>query len=91
MSVEQYSAEFLKLSWYAPHLIPDKQTKAERFLGILTPRIKERIAFLDINNYTKMVQTTSIAERGIKEAVADYMNRKRSMSSGTPPPPPPSK
>jgi hypothetical protein len=45
------------------------------------------IAFLDITNYTKMVHTATIAEKGIREVVVDYVNRKRSMSSGAPPPP----
>jgi hypothetical protein len=49
------------------------------------------LAFLNITNYTKMVQTATIAKRGIKKAVVNYVNMKRSMSSGAPHPPPPSK
>jgi hypothetical protein len=45
------------------------------------------LAFLNITNYTKMVQTATIAKRGIKKAVVNYVN----MSSGAPHPPPPSK
>jgi hypothetical protein len=89
MSVEQYSAEFLKLLRYAPHFIPDEQTKAKRFLGGLSPRIKERIVFLYITSYTKMMHTATFTEKGIKEAAVDYVNRKRSMSMGAPPSPPP--
>jgi hypothetical protein len=74
-------AELLKLSRYSPHLIPDEKTKAERFLDSLMLRIKERIAFLDITSYTKMVHTTTIVERGIKEAVVDYVNRKHPSST----------
>jgi hypothetical protein len=88
MLVEQYLDEFLKLPRYAPYLIPDEQTKVERFLNSLTPRFKENIAFLDITSYTKMVHTATIAEQGIKEVVADYVNRKQSMSTGAPLPPP---
>jgi hypothetical protein len=91
MLVEQYSAKFLKLSRYAPHLIPDKQTEAERFLDGLTPRIKERITFVDITSYTDIVHTATITEREIKEVAANYVNRKQSMSSRAPPPPPPPK
>lgn len=87
MSIEQYSDEFLKLLRYAPYLILGEQTKAERFLSSLTQRIKERIAFLDITSDTKMVHTATIAEQGIKEAVADYVNKKQSISIGAPPPP----
>jgi hypothetical protein len=65
MTVEQYSAEFLKLSRYAPHLIPNEETKAERFRDGLTPRIRERIIFLEVTNYFKMVHTATMAEKGI--------------------------
>jgi hypothetical protein len=46
MSIEQYSAEFLRLSRYAPDLIPDEVAKIERFRDGLSPRILERIIFL---------------------------------------------
>jgi hypothetical protein len=51
MSVVQYADEFLKLSRYAPHLIPDEETKAERFRDGLSPQIREKIDFLEITNY----------------------------------------
>jgi hypothetical protein len=70
MSVEQYSAEFQKFSRYAPHLIPDEQTKAERFRDGLSPRILERIIFLKVTDYVDMVHTTTIVEKGIREATA---------------------
>jgi hypothetical protein len=38
-----------------------------------------------------MVRTATIVEQVIREAAADYVNRKRSMSTGAPPPPLPSK
>ncbi|XP_062147761.1 uncharacterized protein LOC133856727 [Alnus glutinosa] len=38
-----------------------------------------------------MVHTATIVEQGIKEATADYVNRKQSMSIGASPPPAPSK
>jgi hypothetical protein len=84
MSVEQYSAEFQKFSRYAPHLIPDEQTKAERFRDGLSPRILERIIFLKVTDYVDMVHTTTIVEKGIREATAYYINRKRSLSFWSP-------
>jgi hypothetical protein len=51
MSVKQYVDEFLKLSRYALHLIPDEETKAKRFCDDLSPRIREKIAFLEITDY----------------------------------------
>jgi hypothetical protein len=88
MSVEQYSAEFLKLSWFAPHLIPNKETKAKRFRNGLSPRIRERIDFLKIINYFKMVHSATIVEKGIREAIANYVNRKWALFAGALPPPP---
>jgi hypothetical protein len=41
MTMEQYSAEFLRLSRYAPYLIPDEEIKVEKFRGGLAPLILE--------------------------------------------------
>jgi hypothetical protein len=67
------------LSRYAPILIPDDRAKAEKFLDGLSARIKERIAILEIKEYSKAVHTAMIAEQAIKEAVAEYVQKKRSM------------
>lgn len=91
MSVEQYSAEFQKLSRYAPHLIPDEQTKAKGFHDGLLPRILEWVIVLNVTNYTEMVHVATMAEKGIREAAPDYMNRKWMKSAGSLPPLPPSK
>jgi hypothetical protein len=91
MTVERYAAEFQKLSRYAPYLIPDEETKAERFRDGLSARIRERIIYLNITSYVEMVHTATLAERGIREAAAEYASKKRTMSSGTFSPPPPPK
>lgn len=79
MTIEQYSTKFIELSKFAPNLIPNEETKAERFLDGLLLRIREKISFLEIKECTMMVNMTMIADRGIKEAAADYTERKRSM------------
>jgi hypothetical protein len=61
MSVEQYSAEFQKLSRDAPHLIPDEETKAERFRDGLSPQILERIIFLGGYNAPTTHKSFSVA------------------------------
>jgi hypothetical protein len=58
-------AKFLKLSRYAPHLIPNEETKIERFRDGLSPRILERIIFLKVTDYAEMVHIATIAEKGI--------------------------
>jgi hypothetical protein len=87
MSVEQYSAEFLKLFRYAPRLILVEETKIERFRDGLSPRILERVICFKVTDYADMVHIATMAEKGIKNEVADFVNKKRSMSSGAPPPP----
>jgi hypothetical protein len=84
MPAEQYLVEFLKLSSYAPHLIPDEQTKAERFRDGLSPWILEQIIVLKVADYAEMVHVFTVAEEGIREAAANYMNRKRLLSLGPP-------
>jgi hypothetical protein len=83
MSVEQYSAEFLRLSRYAPYLITNEGIKVKKFRGGLAPRILERVIFVKVANYSEMVHVSTMAEIGIKTVAADYMSRKRSMSAGT--------
>jgi hypothetical protein len=89
MSVEHYLAEFQKLSRYAPNLVPDEETKAKRFCDGLTPRILERIIYLKVTDYTDMVHTATMAEKGIQIAATYFISRKRSASTGAPLPPPP--
>ena len=80
MTVAQYSTKFIELSRYAPTFIPNDRAKAEKFLDGLSARIKERIAILEIKEHSKAVHTTMIAEQAIKEAAAEYVQKKRSMS-----------
>jgi hypothetical protein len=82
MTVERYAAEFQKLSRYAPYLILDEETKAERFRDGLIACIRERIIFLRYPSYVEMVHTATMAEKGIREAAAKYASKKRTMSSG---------
>jgi hypothetical protein len=66
MSVEEYSTEFMRLSRYAPHLVPDKESKVERFRDSLSPRILERFIFLKVVDYTEMVHVATMTEKGIR-------------------------
>jgi hypothetical protein len=79
MTVEQYSAKFTELARFATNLIPDEESKAERFENGLNPRIKERVMCLEIKDYVRLVDVASIAERGMRETSAAYEQKKRSM------------
>jgi hypothetical protein len=79
MTVEQYSFRFMELAKFAANLISDEESKAERFKKGLNPRIKERVICLEIKDYAKMVEVALLAERGIRESVATYDLKKRSI------------
>jgi len=70
MTVEQYSARFIELARFAANLIPDEESKAERFENGLNPRIRERVICLEIKDYARLVEVASLAERGIRELAA---------------------
>jgi hypothetical protein len=76
MTVEQYFARFIELARFAANLIPDKESKAERFEHGLNPSIKERVICHEIKDYARLVEVASLAERGIGETAAVY-NLKR--------------
>jgi hypothetical protein len=79
MTVEQYSAKFLELSRFAPNLVPDEESKAERFENCLNPRIKGKVICHEIKDFTKLVDVASLAERSLNDAVAAFARKKRPM------------
>jgi hypothetical protein len=85
MTVEQYSARFMELARFAANLIPDEETKAERFENGLNPRIRERVVCLEIKDYARLVEVASLAERGMRESAATYELKKRSKQQITRP------
>jgi hypothetical protein len=63
MTVEQYSAKFMEFSMFDLSLVPDKETKVERFQNGLNPRIKEKVICHKIKDFTELVDVASLAER----------------------------
>jgi hypothetical protein len=78
MSVDQYSARFMELARFALNLIPDEESKAERFENGLNPQVKERVLCHEIKDYARLVEVASLAERGIRESAAAYDMKKQS-------------
>jgi hypothetical protein len=72
MTVEQYSAKFIELARFATNLIPDEESKAEQFENGLNLRIKERVICHDIKDYARLVEVSSLAEKGIRKTGATY-------------------
>jgi hypothetical protein len=72
MTVEQYSSRFIELARFGLNLIPDEESKVERFENGLNPRIKERVMCHEIRDFVKLVDIASVAERGMRESFAAY-------------------
>ncbi|KAF5459644.1 hypothetical protein F2P56_019576 [Juglans regia] len=62
MTAGQYSALFIELGMFAPHLIGTKKMQARKFQDGLQPRIWNQIAWLQIKNFQELVNVVSIAE-----------------------------
>jgi hypothetical protein len=82
MTVELYSARFMELARFTANLIPDEESKVERFENGLNPRIKERVICHEIKDYARLVEVASLAERGIRESATAY-NLKRRLKQET--------
>jgi hypothetical protein len=82
MTVEQYFARFIDLARFAANLIPDEESKAERFENGLNPRIKEIVICLEIKDYARLVEVASLTEKEILETTAAY-NLKRKQKQQT--------
>jgi hypothetical protein len=65
------------LARFAANLIPDEESKAERFENGLNPRIKERVICHEIKDYARLVEVSSLTERGIRESAAAYDLKRR--------------
>lgn len=68
----------MELAKFAANLIPNEESKVERFENGLNPRIMERVICLEIKDYARLVEVASLAERGIRESTAAYDLKKRS-------------
>jgi hypothetical protein len=72
MTIEKYSARFMELARFAANLVPNEESKVERFKNGLNPRVKERVMCLEIKDYARLMEVASIAERGIREFAVAY-------------------
>lgn len=68
---------------FSLNLVPNEETKAERFQEGLHPRIRDRVACLEIKKFTKLVNVAAIAERGHRDYVATRELKKRFMPQVT--------
>ncbi|KAJ8619853.1 hypothetical protein MRB53_028382 [Persea americana] len=55
MTVAEYEAKFSELARYAPHLIPDEASKADKFEKGLRPILMKQVAGFELEDYDKLV------------------------------------
>ncbi|XP_057982285.1 uncharacterized protein LOC131167481 [Malania oleifera] len=77
-----YAAKFLKLSRFAPSMVPDEYQKARWFERGLNNRIHEHMTLLKIQNFT-MVEKATIVELSLQRGTEASERRKTPASSGS--------
>ena len=66
MTVEQYAAKFIKLSHFAPYLIPDESKKVKKFREGLNGRIRLLIIASGVDTFTEAVKRAMSLEEDFK-------------------------
>ena len=74
--VELYAAKFMELARFAINLVPNDESMAERFQEGLLPWIRDKVACLEIKDFTKLVSVASITEKGHNDKEAIRESRK---------------
>ena len=77
LTVELYAAKFMELARFAINLVPNDESMAERFQEGLLPRIRDKVACLEIKDFNKLVNVAFIAEKWQNDKEATRENRKR--------------
>jgi hypothetical protein len=62
----------LNYQGFGLNLIPNEETKGERFENSLNPHIKERVMCHEIRNFVKLVDIASVAEGRMRESSTSY-------------------
>ncbi|XP_048133228.1 uncharacterized protein LOC125314595 [Rhodamnia argentea] len=67
MTIEQYEAEFARLSKYAPRMVDNPLDKARRFRDGLQPDLRSQPVALDPQNYEELYRRGQLIERDMRE------------------------
>ncbi|XP_030519451.2 uncharacterized protein LOC115732906 [Rhodamnia argentea] len=67
MTIEQYEAEFARLSKYAPRMVDNPLDKARRFRDGLQPDLRSQLVALDLQNYEELYRRGQPIERDMRE------------------------
>ncbi|XP_030443926.2 uncharacterized protein LOC115666323 [Syzygium oleosum] len=75
MTVDQYEAEFARLSKFAPRMVENPQDKVRRFRDKLKPDLRSHMISLNIRDYGEMYERAQAIERDQLERAATSGSR----------------
>ena len=70
MSIDQYEAEFARLSKFAPRMVEDPTDKARRFRDGLKPDLRSQMISLNLKGYHEIYERAQAIERDQAERAA---------------------
>jgi len=74
-SVDEYAAEFLRLSRFAPYMIADEEKRASRFQQGLQMDIQVLLIPQQLKTYSQVLTVAREVERGLEKKNLDQMRR----------------
>ncbi|XP_048135735.1 uncharacterized protein LOC125315327 [Rhodamnia argentea] len=75
MTIDQYEAEFSRLSRYAPRMVENPLDRARRFRDGPRPELRSRLISLNPRDYDKLYERGQMVERDMKERPATSGSR----------------
>jgi hypothetical protein len=77
MSVIEYVAKFLQLLRFGMYLIPNEEKKTKKFESGLNSHSWIMMSYLDIQDFSQLVDRASIYEESLKKNATKYTDQKR--------------
>ncbi|XP_057976151.1 uncharacterized protein LOC131163576 [Malania oleifera] len=77
MTVSQYTAQFIELSRFAPHLAPDEEKKARKFKEGLRHNLFEKVIGFWAQTFAEVVHRAAVIESGLQRGITTQSQRKR--------------
>ena len=82
MIVMEYNVKFMKLCWYALHIVSTEYRKARKFKAVLRFNIQNKVDVLRLATHQEVFQRAIIVERSLNES-AQYREINKKRSGGT--------
>jgi hypothetical protein len=77
MSVIEYAMKFLQLLCFDMYLIPNEEKKAKKFERGLNSHSWIMMSYLDIHDFSQLVDWASIYKESLKENAMKYADQKK--------------